>query len=112
MGVFEQMEAKIAALKASGAMPASTIGIPSHGSLSVTVPGAVDGWFASWPMRQLPMKQVLADPIRYAEGFPLSPVIAAGFEGNRRRFSQVRGMIEELDNAENTYFRGVARLGW
>ena len=108
---FEQMEAKIAALKASGAMPASTIGIPSHGSLSVTVPGAVDGWFAlhdRWG--QLPMKQVLADPIRYAEeGFPLSPVIAAGFEGNRRRFSQVRSMIEELANAENTYFKGWSR---
>jgi len=105
---FEQMEAKIAALKASGAMPESTIGIPSHGSLSVTVPGAVDGWFAlhdRWGL--LPMKQVLADPIRYAEeGFPVSPVIAAGFEGNRRRFSQVSGMIEELANAEKTYFRG------
>lgn len=105
---FEQMEAKIDALKASGAMAESTIGIPSHGSFSVTVPGAVDGWFAlhdRWG--QLPMKQVLADPIRYAEeGFPLSPVIAAGFEGNRRRFKQVSGMIEELINAEKTYFEG------
>lgn len=105
---YQQMVSKIEALKEAGAISKDAIGIPSHGSLSVTVPGAVDGWFAlheRWG--RLPMKQVLAEPVRYAEeGFPLSPVIAAGFEGNRRRFQQVSGMIEELDNAQETYFKG------
>ena len=33
-------------MKAQGKIPEDYVGIPSHGSLSVTVPGAVDGWFA------------------------------------------------------------------
>src|SRR5210317_2245501 len=43
---LEQMNTKIAAMKADGRLAADYAGIPSHGSLSVTVPGAVDGWFA------------------------------------------------------------------
>jgi gamma-glutamyltranspeptidase/glutathione hydrolase len=98
-------------MKALGKLPEDYVGIPSHGSLSVTVPGTVDGWFAlhgRWG--QLPMSTVLRDPIKYAnEGFPLSPVIAAGFEANRRRFETVAPMVEERENATNTYFKdGVA----
>ena len=45
--------------------------------------------------------------IEYARnGFPLSPVIAAGFEGNRKRFESVAAMIEEQANATKTYFPG------
>ena len=103
-----QLKAEIAAMKASGSLPEDYVGIPSHGSLSVTVPGAVDGWFAlheRWG--RLSMKKVLQQPIRYAnEGFPLSPVIAAGFEANRTRFKSVAPMIEEQINATATYFKG------
>ena len=52
--------------------------IPPHGPLPVSVPGAVDGWFAlHQKFGRLPMKDVLAPTIRYArEGFPVSEVIA------------------------------------
>jgi gamma-glutamyltranspeptidase/glutathione hydrolase len=52
--------------------------IPSFGPLPVTVPGAVDGWFALHErFGRAPMKDVLAPATYYAEhGFPLSPVIA------------------------------------
>ena len=105
---LETLRAAIASMKAEGAIPMDYVGIPSHGSLSVTVPGAVDGWFAlheRWG--SLPMAEVLSAPIQYArEGFPVSPVIAASFESNRKRFQAVSGMIDEFDNAEKTYFPG------
>ncbi len=105
---LDELREAIAAMKAQGKIPEDYVGIPSHGSLSVTVPGAVDGWFAlheRWG--RLPMSDVLAAPIEYArDGFPLSPVIAAGFEGNRKRFESVAAMIEEQANATKTYFPG------
>ncbi|MQP64054.1 gamma-glutamyltransferase [Niveispirillum sp. SYP-B3756] len=79
--------------------------IPSHGSLSVTVPGAVDGWFElHGKFGKLSMEQVLAPAINYArDGFPLSPFIAKGWAGNFRRFEQLGGVIEEFENARKTY---------
>ena len=52
--------------------------IPSHGPLPVTVPGAVDGWFAlHGRFGRLPMAEVLAPAIRYArDGHPVHEVIA------------------------------------
>jgi gamma-glutamyltranspeptidase / glutathione hydrolase len=52
--------------------------IPPRGPLPVTVPGAVDGWFAlHGKFGRLPMRTVLAPAVSYASnGFPLSPVIA------------------------------------
>lgn len=105
---LDELRAAITAMKAEGKIPDGYVGIPSHGSLSVTVPGAVDGWFAlhqRWG--RLPMSDVLAAPIKYArDGFPLSPVIAAGFEANRKRFEVVAPMIEEVANATKTFFPG------
>ena len=70
---YAQLTTAIAKMKALGKLPEDYVGIPSHGSLSVTVPGTVDGWFAlhgRWG--QLPMSTVLREPIKYAnEGFPL-----------------------------------------
>ena len=40
-----QLKSAIAAMKEKGVLVADYVGIP-HGSLSVTVPGAVDGWYA------------------------------------------------------------------
>ena len=100
------MQAKIAQLKAAGKLPEDYQGIPSHGSLSVTVPGTVDGWFALHERYgKLSMPQVLAPAISYAnEGFPVSPVIAYYLERNRLRFDGVAAMIEERDNAQKLYF--------
>ncbi len=104
---LEQLLQRIADMKASGALAADYEGIPSHGSLSVTVPGTVDAWFALHErFGKLPMQQVLAPAIKYAhQGFPVSPVIAYYFAGNQRRFEQVAPMVEELDNARSTYFK-------
>lgn len=79
--------------------------IPSHGSLSVTVPGAVAGWVEMHrKYGKLPLEKVLAPAISYAsDGFPLSPFIAKGWAANFRRFDQMGGVIEELDNARKTY---------
>ncbi|MCB1049875.1 MAG: gamma-glutamyltransferase family protein [Acidobacteria bacterium] len=51
--------------------------IPPYGFLPISVPGAVDGWFAlHQKFGKLPMDQVLAPAISYAEeGFPVSELI-------------------------------------
>ena len=58
--------------------------IPNRGPLSVSVPGAVAGWFALHEkFGKLPMRTILAPAIRYArEGFPVSEVIAAAWQGS------------------------------
>ena len=103
---FSAMLRSIEKMKSKGQLPEDYQGIPSHGSLAVTVPGTVDGWFAlheRWG--NLPMGEVLAPAAEYAEvGFPMSPVIAAAFAANKRRFEQRAPMIEELDNANALYF--------
>ncbi len=98
----------IESMKSKEQLPEHYQGIPSHGSLAVTVPGTVDGWFAlhgRWG--KLGMDEVLAPAANYAEiGFPMSPVIAAAFAANQRRFDQRAAMIEELENARALYFPG------
>lgn len=96
---YEQMKAKLG----DGKM------IPGFGSLSVTVPGAVDGWFALHDkFGKLPMDQVLAPAIRYAkEGFPVSELIAYYLERSMKNFANVKkkdgSPLEEFDNARATY---------
>ena len=79
--------------------------MPSHGSLSVTVPGAVDGWFALHQrFGKLPMDQVLAPATAYArEGFPVSQLIASYWARNFKGFERMAKDIEEIDNAKHTY---------
>src|SRR5256714_6969961 len=52
--------------------------VPAFGSLSVTVPGAVDGWYALHDkFGKMPMAELLAPAISYArDGFPVSQYIA------------------------------------
>lgn len=52
--------------------------IPAYGPLPVSVPGCVDGWFTLHEkLGQLPMSDILAPAIRYAEdGFPVTELIA------------------------------------
>ena len=58
--------------------------IPQRGLLSVSVPGAVDGWYElHGKFGRLPMTRLLAPVIGYArEGFPLSEVIAHAWARN------------------------------
>lgn len=79
--------------------------LPSHGSLTVTVPGAVDGWFALHKrFGKLPMDQVLAPATTYArEGFPVSQLVAFYWGRNFRGFERQAKDIEEIANAKATY---------
>ncbi len=81
--------------------------IPYWGVLPVTVPGAVDGWFTLHArFGKLAMTDVLAPAIRYArDGFPVSQVIAYYLAGSLRRFEKEQDLIEEFDNARQTYFK-------
>jgi gamma-glutamyltranspeptidase / glutathione hydrolase len=81
--------------------------IADWGALSVTVPGAVDGWFEMHSkFGKLPMQQVLAPSIRYAQnGFPVSELIAQYWKANTAGFETLHkeGVIEEIDNMRRAY---------
>lgn len=70
--------------------------IPYLGPLSVSVPGAVDGWFElHGRYGRLPMSEVLAPAIRYAEeGFPVSEVIAWLWANNAKTRAEYPGFTE------------------
>ena len=72
--------------------------IPAYGPLPVTVPGAVDAWFALHDkFGALPMKDDLAPAIRYArEGFPVSEVIAYYWSASVARLSKYPGFSEQF----------------
>ncbi|MET0533365.1 MAG: gamma-glutamyltransferase [Steroidobacter sp.] len=79
--------------------------IPKYGSLSVTVPGAVDGWFAlHGRFGKLPMTDVLQPTIQYArDGFPVTQTIAMNWQRNMALFQANLAMLEEHDNARRVY---------
>ena len=67
--------------------------IPSFGPLPVTVPGAVDGWFAlHGRFGRKPMAELLAPTVRYArEGHPVPAVIAEAWAISVRRYGEFEG---------------------
>lgn len=85
--------------------------IPSVGSLPVTVPGTVDGWFELHKrFGKLKMETVLAPAIGYArDGFPVSQLIAYYWERNMRILEERKAegdlapFFEEFENARKTY---------
>ncbi len=91
-----------AAYKRAGLPPKPHI--PPVGSLPITVPGTVDGWFAlHQKFGRLPMPDDLAPAIHYATvGFPVTQLIATYWKGNMAAFEKSK-LIEELDNARHTY---------
>ncbi len=84
--------------------------IPRFGSLPVSVPGTVDGWFEMHKrFGALPMADILAPAITYAEdGHPVAPVIAYYLDFGLKRFEASRSEIEEFENATATYFKAGA----
>ena len=70
--------------------------IPSFGPLSLSVPGAVDGWFElHGRFGRLPMKEILAPAIAYAlEGFPVTEIIAEAWAANARGLGGFPGFSE------------------
>lgn len=97
---------KVVGLNASGRAPKALTAdkvkpdakgtIPTDSPASWTVPGAVDGWFALHQRYgKLPMKQVLAAAIRYAEeGFPVSPVIADAWGRSAPKLQKYPGFAD------------------
>jgi gamma-glutamyltranspeptidase/glutathione hydrolase len=79
--------------------------IPPVGSLPVTVPGAVDAWFALHDkFGKLPIATDLAPAIDYAtHGFPVTQLIGLYWKGNMAAFEKNNALIEDLDNARATY---------
>jgi gamma-glutamyltranspeptidase/glutathione hydrolase len=103
--VWDAGSQELTGLNASGRSPQSLTlqhfrdlgmaSIPYLGPLSVSVPGAVDGWYELHERYgRLPMPELLAPAIRYAEeGFPVTEFIANLWQQNvasREKFSGVR----------------------
>jgi gamma-glutamyltranspeptidase/glutathione hydrolase len=78
--------------------------IPGYGSLSVTVPGAVDGWFALHDkFGKLSMADILAPSIAYArDGYPVTQYIAALWAANMNNLAHSAD-VEEFENAQSTF---------
>ncbi|WP_299080456.1 gamma-glutamyltransferase [uncultured Paraglaciecola sp.] len=70
--------------------------IPADGPLPVSVPGAVDGWFAlHGKFGNLPMTSILAPSIEYAKsGFPVSELIAYYLQRSAFYFKDYEGFKE------------------
>jgi gamma-glutamyltranspeptidase/glutathione hydrolase len=98
--VWDNKSKKLVGINASGPAPGSISldvfkerglkQIPFSGVLPWTVPGCVDGWFKlHGRFGKLPMADILAPAIRYAEeGFPLSELIAYYWRRSVRSFKQ------------------------
>jgi len=70
--------------------------IPSFGPLSLSVPGAVDGWFElHGRFGKLSIKEILAPAIAYAlEGFPVTEIIADAWAANARVLGDFPGFAD------------------
>lgn len=70
--------------------------IPGRGPLSVSVPGAVSGWFELHEkFGKLPIKAILAPAIRYAqEGFPVTQMIAVQWQSDAKILHKWPGFKE------------------
>jgi gamma-glutamyltranspeptidase / glutathione hydrolase len=84
--------------------------IPDWGAASVTIPGAVDGWFEMHGrFGKLPMTRILAPTIDYAEkGAAVPELIAQYWKGNTQSFEALKkeGVIEEIDNMRRVFLPG------
>lgn len=94
---YAGMKAKLADLGVDG--------IPYRGAFSVSVPGAVDGWFELHDrFGNLPMIEILASAIGYAKnGFPVTQAIAHAWQNGVRGLNAAGDEIEEFDNFEKTF---------
>ena len=117
--VWDPKTRKLHGLNASGRAPAGQTleqlskannhrpELPAHSWRSVTTPGAVDGWFAlHGRFGKLPMKDILAGAIGYAEeGFPMTEYIAKALAANVASFEKSfkAGDLEEIANMRRVY---------
>ena len=104
--IWDAKTKKLYGLNASGRSPKSLTleyfkekgltNVPSHGPLSVSVPGCVDGWFEMHKkFGSLKMTEILKPAIDYArEGFPVSELIAYYWNGNSLSLKDFPGFKE------------------
>src|SRR5262245_195395 len=104
--VWDPKAKKLAGLNACGRSPLGLTAdkippdsagtIPLYSPYAWSVPGCADGWFELHKKYgKLPLSEVLAPAIKYAEeGFPLSPVIAGDWERSLTRFKDKPGFAE------------------
>ncbi|MFT4993675.1 MAG: gamma-glutamyltranspeptidase/glutathione hydrolase, partial [Paraglaciecola sp.] len=104
--VWDAKTQKLYGLNASGRSPESLSlehfklqgmdKIPAYGPLPVSVPGAVDGWFALHDkFGSMPMGDILSPAIDYAKkGFPVTELIAYYMQRSVARLSQFPGFAE------------------
>jgi gamma-glutamyltranspeptidase/glutathione hydrolase len=104
--VWDAKQGELTGLNASGRSPQLLTlqhfekegmeAVPYLGPLSVSVPGAVDGWFELHAKYgRLPMSELLAPAIAYAsDGFPLSEIIADGWARNAETRAEYPGFKE------------------
>jgi gamma-glutamyltranspeptidase / glutathione hydrolase len=104
----EQFSAWIATKPLSRRDEAGTI--PDWGAASVTIPGAVDGWFEMHRnFGRLGMERILAPTIGYAtKGAPTPELIAQYWKTNTAGFEALKaeGVIEEIDNMRRVFLPG------
>lgn len=117
--VWDPRERRVVGLNGSGRSPRAlsleTVrsravdgGIPSVGALSVSTPGAVDGW---WALHQrfgsMRWGSLFEPAIALAErGAPVPQTIAYYLERALTNFSRPGRGIEEVENAKRTYAPG------
>lgn len=115
--VWSAKDRKLYGLNASGRSPKALTSeklkavlpdnqpIPLYGPLSVSVPGAVDGWFELHKrFGKLPMKTLLRPGIQYArEGAPVPNVIAYSWQEAVRRLEANQAVVQEFANFRRTF---------
>ena len=86
---YDQLLVELEKMDADHILPSSL--------LSISVPGAVDGWFEIHNrFGSIPMNRILQPAIDYAEnGFPVSEVIAEGWQRSARILSERAGAFIE-----------------
>ncbi len=96
----EAATGQLHALNGSGRSPASATvatmrergyqSMPEQGILAVSIPGAIDAWYtANSKLGCMPMKDLLAPAIKYAEqGYAVSPVIAHNWKQHEALLAQ------------------------
>ncbi len=104
--VWDQKQTRLRGLNASGRSPRSLtldrlyeLGadrIPAYGPLSVSVPGAVDGWHELHnEFGKLEFSEILAPAIDYAEeGFPVTEMIALDWANGAELFEHIPGFAD------------------
>ena len=82
--------------------------MPEKGMYSITVPGAVDGWFSLHEkFGKLPMADLLAPSIAYArEGVPLPQIIAFDWRGAVEAVVRKGGRFGEIENFKALFMPG------